>query len=139
MPEIRITPYLTFNGNCREAMSFYQKCLGGELHFQSLEDSPFSDHMSEPMKKTILHATLTIGETSLFASDMVPEDGLSRGNHISLALICNSKKEVNKIYENLSAGGQKTTLLTVSCGNGMVGELTDRYGKHWLVHCHLKN
>lgn len=26
-----ITPYLNFGGNCREAMTFYQRCLGGEL------------------------------------------------------------------------------------------------------------
>lgn len=31
--------YLTFNGNCREAMTFYQDCLGGELCFQPLEES----------------------------------------------------------------------------------------------------
>jgi PhnB protein len=30
------TPYLVFNGNCREAMTFYQSCLGGE---QRMDDS----------------------------------------------------------------------------------------------------
>jgi PhnB protein len=38
----QINSYLTFNGNCQEAMIFYQKCLGGELTFQTVGESPLS-------------------------------------------------------------------------------------------------
>ena len=28
---MNLMPYLLFDGNCAEAMAFYQGCLGGEL------------------------------------------------------------------------------------------------------------
>ena len=87
-----IISYLTFNGNCREAMSFYKECLGGELNFQIIGESPLSHKMPEQMKNAILHATLTKGELVLMASDMVSSKGLIRGNAISLMLNCSSEK-----------------------------------------------
>ncbi len=54
----QINSYLTFNGNCREAMNFYKSCLGGELHFQTIGDSPLSEGMPAAMKACILKATL---------------------------------------------------------------------------------
>ena len=57
----QINSYLTFNGNCREAMTFYQECLGGELFMQTIGESPMAEQMPLPMKESILHATLTKG------------------------------------------------------------------------------
>ncbi len=56
-----INSYLTFSGNCREAMRFYQECLGGELQIQTIGDSPMAAKMPKKMKNYILHATLTNG------------------------------------------------------------------------------
>lgn len=53
----QINSYLTFNGNCREAMTFYQECLGGELFMQTIGESPMAEQMPLPMKESILHAT----------------------------------------------------------------------------------
>ena len=47
--EMQIQSYLTFNGNCREAMNFYKQCLGGELWFQTVGESPLSEHMPPQM------------------------------------------------------------------------------------------
>src|SRR4051812_3610794 len=48
----RIHSYMTFNGNCREAMQFYQRSLGGELVLQTIGDSPLSDKMPRQMKES---------------------------------------------------------------------------------------
>jgi PhnB protein len=40
---LRCTPFLLFDGNCAEAMTFYHKCLGGELTLTKLGDSPMKD------------------------------------------------------------------------------------------------
>jgi PhnB protein len=45
----QINSYLTFSGNCREAMTFYKECLGGELAFQTVGESPLSDQMPKQM------------------------------------------------------------------------------------------
>lgn len=129
-----INSYLTFSGNCREAMTFYQECLGGELHFQTIGESPMASQMPVDMTSYILHATLTKGDVVLMASDMVPEGGLIVGNSVSLMLNCSSEKEIKNLYEKLSAGGKATHQLEETFWGALFGDLTDRFGNHWLLH-----
>lgn len=133
-----IAPYLTFNGNCREAMKFYQKCLGGELELQTIGKSPLANKLPKAMKNSILHATLTKGKVAIMASDMVSSKGLIKGTSVSLILHCTSKKEINTLYEKLSAGGEKTHPLEISFWGALFGDLTDKYGVQWLLHFPLK-
>lgn len=130
-----VNPYLTFSGNCRKAMTFYQKCLGGKLVFQTVGESPLSDKMPEKMKDCILHAVLISDSLLLMGSDMVPENGLIKGNAVSLTLNCNSEKEAGVFYKKLSAGGAATHPLEDTFWGTLFGGLTDRYGNHWLLNC----
>src|SRR5215204_4657315 len=98
----RINSYLTFNGNCRDAMSFYKDCLGGELTLQTIGESPLAEQMPEQMKNCILHSTLTNDTLVLFGSDMVPASGLIRGNAMSLSLDCSGEVELRDCYQRLS-------------------------------------
>lgn len=129
-----INSYLTFNGNCREAMNFYKKCLGGELVLQTIGESPLANKMPAQMKESILHATLIKGDLILMASDMTGETGLIKGNSVSLMLNCSSEEEVKKFYTNLSAGGQATHPLEISFWGALFGDLTDKFGNQWLLH-----
>jgi PhnB protein len=129
-----IHSYLTFNGNCREAMAFYKECLGGELAFQTIGESPLSEKMPKKMKDCILHSTLTKGSLVLMASDMVPSSGLVKGNSVSLMLNCSSKKEIKKCYEKLSSGGTADHPLENTFWGALFGDLTDKFGNHWLLN-----
>jgi len=135
----QINTYLTFNGNCRQAMAFYKECLGGELSIQTIGESPLADKMPQQMKDCILHATLTKDALILMASDMVGEQGLSKGNAVSLMLNCSSEAEIRKYYTVLSAGGQATHPLENSFWGALFGGLTDKFGNHWLLHFDQKN
>ncbi len=129
-----IQTYLTFNGNCREAMLFYKECLGGELTFQTVGESPLSDKMPAQMKEYILHATLTKGNLVLMGSDMVPQSGLIKGNAVSLSLSCSSEEDINMYYRNLAEGGTADHAIEVSFWGALFGDLTDKYGNHWLLN-----
>lgn len=133
-----IHPYLTFSGNCREALTFYRDCLGGDLFFQTIGESPMADRMPEHMKQYILHGSLTNGSLHLLGSDMVPEAGLQRGNTVSLSLMCDSEADVRAAYDKLSYGGQATHPLEVTFFGAILGGLTDRYGHHWLLYYETK-
>jgi PhnB protein len=130
----QINSYLTFNGNCREAMAFYKECLGGELMLQTIGESPMADKMPEQMKESILHSTLSKGDLVIMASDMVSDKGLIKGNSVSLMLNCGSEKEIRNYYEKLSAGGEATHPLENTFWGALFGGLTDKYGNHWLLH-----
>lgn len=130
----QINAYLTFNGNCREAMQFYTDCLGGELYLQTIGESPLSEKMPNQMKEAILHSALTSGSLLLMGTDCVPEPGLIKGNSVSLALNCNSEEEIRRFYEKLSQGGQATHPLENTFWNALFGALTDRYGINWVLN-----
>ncbi|MCC6290117.1 MAG: VOC family protein [Chitinophagaceae bacterium] len=134
-----IYAYLTFNGNCREAMIFYKKCLGGELSFQTIGESPLSETMPVKMKNCILHGVLTSKAFVLMGSDMVSESGLLKGNAVSLVLNCTGEKEIRALYKKLSQGGEQTYPLENTFWNALFGGLTDKYGNTWMLNYNREN
>ncbi|HUX84646.1 MAG TPA: VOC family protein [Chitinophagaceae bacterium] len=129
----QITSYLTFNGNCREAMDFYKDCLGGDLYIQTVGESPMADQMPPQMKNNIMHASLTHGGVILMGSDLCPER-LNQGNTVSLLLDCNSEEEVRTIYNKLAAGGKASHPPANTFWGAYFGDLTDKYGFLWLLN-----
>ena len=130
----QINAYLTFNGNCRQAMNFYNEVLDGELSLQTIGDSPMADKMPAKMKDCILHSQLTKGDLVLMGSDMVGEQGLLKGNSVTLMLVCNSEEEIKNCYEKLSAEGKATHPLENTFWGALFGGLTDKFGNHWLLN-----
>ncbi|WP_163380617.1 VOC family protein [Cyclobacterium sp. SYSU L10401] len=126
-----INPYLGFDGNCREAMAFYQTCFGGELQFQTFEESP----MECPSGKEgqILHSSLT-GDNFLFmATDMTPPDGFKSGSEISLAISFDTESEIRKVYVLLSQQGKFIDDLKDSFWGSIFGVVQDKFGKIWML------
>lgn len=128
-------PYLTFNGNCREAMYFYKECIGGELNFQTVGESTMAAQMPKKMKDCILHSTLTNGNIILMATDLTPESGRIKGNNISLLLDCSGEEETKLCFAKLSADGKVNHPLENTFWGALFGELTDKYGNQWLLSC----
>lgn len=132
---IALHAYLTFAGNCREAMTFYQHCLGGELTFQTVGEAPGSEELSAEMQACILSATLKKGGLVLMGSDMVPEQGLHRGNGMSILLYCSSEEEARALYGKLSENGTTEHPPEKNAYGELWGDLTDRFGNGWLIVC----
>ena len=130
----QINPYLTFGGNCSEAMNFYKDVLGGELKLQTIGESPMAEKMPAAMKKYILHSQLTHETLTLMGSDMVSEQGLIKGNAVSLMLDCHSEGVIRDCYEKLSAGGNATHPLEDTFWGTLFGDLTDKFGNNWLLN-----
>lgn len=134
MNSTRINSYLTFNGNCREAMVFYKECLGGELVLQTVGESPLSEQMPDKMKENVVHSTLVNDKIILMGTDMVGEQGLVKGNAVSLMLNCVSEEEIKEFYKKLASGGKATHPLHDTYWGALFGDLIDKYGIHWLLN-----
>lgn len=130
----QIKSYLTFNGNCREAMNFYKECLGGDLQIQTVGESPLSAQMPAQMKASVLHAELHNNALALMGSDMCSEKGLIKGNAVSMTIDCSTEKEAKSFYKKLSAGGSRNHPLEETHWGAIFGALTDKYGNHWLIN-----
>lgn len=131
----KINTYLTFNGNCREAMAFYRGCFGGALTFQTVGESPGTDQLPGPMKEIILQATLVNDQLILVASDLVGEQGLTTGNAVSLMLRCGNEEELKRCYKKLLRGGTEIHAPENTHWGALFGVLQDRYGHQWLLSC----
>ncbi len=135
----QLNSYLTFGGNCREAMTYYKKCLGGELELQILGESPMADRIPKAMKDYILHSKLTTAGFVLMGSDMTPETGLKIGNSVSLMLNCRSEAEIRKYFDKLSVGGIVLHPLEITFRGDILGDLTDKFGNNWILNFNKNN
>ena len=130
--QTQINPYLVFNGNCREAMAFYQRCLGGELRLTKVAESPMADQWPAAVQQDILHASLVKDGLVLLASDMAGPGGSVRGNAISLALNCSTEEEIETFFSKLAEGGRVSHPLH-QFFDGTIGALTDQFGMNWVL------
>lgn len=130
----QLITYLSFNGNCREAMHFYHSCFGGKLSFQTVGEVPLSKKLPPSMKKFILHSTLRKKNLLLMGTDMVGDYGLIKGNTVSILVDCNSEKEIKSLYEKLGKDAIETHPIVDTEWGSMFGGLTDKYGNNWLFN-----
>jgi PhnB protein len=127
-----IVPILGFNGNCREAMTFYQQCLGGTLQVMTGSESPLADQLSPEMQHGVMHAHLQSESATLMGSDMMGPN-LKPGNGITLSPWCSSEEEVHRVFNALAEGGQIEYSPRVMFWGGLEGRLTDKFGQAWTV------
>ncbi len=129
----KLNPYLTFNGNCTEAMTFYKECLGGDLSLMKVKGSPMESQMPPQYHNSIMHSTLKTNGFEIMASDLSPE-AVKEGNDNHMCLSYANEEETRKVFNALSAGGKIVNPLT-QMFFGILGDFIDQYGKRWMVVC----
>lgn len=127
-----ISTYLHFDGNCREAMTFYAECLGAEVTFMTVGESHMAQEMSD-MKDQIMHSSLNKGPLTLMASDLMGFEKFNVGTSVRMCLVCETKEELKTLYEKLSEGGTATHAPKDE-PFGTYGDLVDKYGMKWMFH-----
>jgi len=130
----QINPYLTFNGNCRQAMTFYHECLGGELKMMTMKETPMAAQIPPEAQNNIMHANLQNGAIVLLASDGMGTPLVS-GNTNTISISCDTEEEINRFFNNLSSGGQVTMPLAKQFWGGIFGMFTDKFGMNWMLNC----
>jgi PhnB protein len=125
--------YLFFNGNCAQAMRFYEKTLGGKLEMMMTYAESPAEHRPPGSDDRIMHASLNIDGRRLMASD-VPKSDTNKGMHgFSLSLGYSSVEEGRRVFDALAAGGQVTMPMGKTFWAQAFGMLTDQFGTPWMV------
>jgi len=123
-----------FQWQCREAMTFYKECLGGELTLTTVRESTIATQCPAAMQDNILHSSLVRNGTSLLmASDMTAPDGFTQGNNIALSLNCSSEEEINTFFSKLSEGGKIIDPLKVQFWGALFAAFIDKFGIRWML------
>ena len=131
--------YLAFNGNCADAVRFYEKALGGKLEvLMSGADSPMRDEIPKEFAQRILHARLALpGGGMLYAGDApanMPYEGIKG---VSIAVDYATVAEAQKVFDALAAGGQVTMPMQPAFWAKTWGMLIDKFGTPWIVNGEL--
>jgi len=126
--------YLTFEGNCRQAMTFYGKCLGGEPNFTTFAQGPPDiAAMGTDAPDRILHTELHSGPVVLMASDTMPGMAFHRGNNFSISLTCDTLAEMERLFAALGEKGSTTMAMHDAFWGGRFGMLRDQFGISWML------
>ena len=128
-----VTPYLTFKGNCRQAIGFYKDALGAEVLFmQTFGESPMPDMGAEDK---IMHSTLKIGGSTVMMSDDPNPQGDAGGGNISLAVGLNDPAKAKQVFDALAKGGAVIMALEKTFWAEAFGMLNDKFGVRWMINC----
>lgn len=131
-----VIPYLFFNGQCAEALTFYKACFDGELTLLTYADvaNDFADLPGRPDE--ILHGVLRSDSFCLMASDW-PQGAALIGNNIQLSGECDTFAELEDLVRRLSEQGRVIRPLADMFWGARFGMLVDRFGVHWMLNCAL--
>ena len=128
--------YLGFDGNCADAMRFYEQALGGKLEvLMSGADSPMAEQMPKEFRHRIMHARLALpGGGLLYAGDTpanVPYEGIKG---VSITVDYATVAEAQRVFDALAAGGRVTMPMQGAFWAKRFGMLVDRFGTPWIVN-----
>jgi len=128
----RLNPYLSFDGDARQAMEFYEQVFGGSLSLNTF--GAFGD-ADAPEADKIMHGMLeTPSGFTLMGADMPPGMAYSPGNTFSVSLSGDDEAELRGSWEKLSDGGTVAVPLEKQMWGDVFGMCTDRFGIPWMVN-----
>lgn len=132
-----LNAYIGFDGNCAEAMRFYERVLGGKIEMMMTSgESPMRDQMPPGNENRVMHARLVLDQGVLMAGDAMVgcEPSYQGMKGFSLTLSFASAAEMNPVFEALSEGGKVTMPLQKTFWAESFGMLTDRFGTPWILN-----
>ena len=131
---MKFIPYLSFNGNCREAFEFYAEILGGEITTMTrFGDEASTSGMPDAVKDLIMFARLNIRDGILMASDMPPNQYQKpQGTHISISF--ETEPEAKKAFVAFSTDGAVIMPFAKSFFSDGFGITRDRFGTLWMIN-----
>ncbi len=132
---LHCTPFLLFDGNCAEAMTFYHQCLGGELRLTKLGDTPMKDQFPPEKHNRMINANLKSGAIEFSATDWMasPDFDPIQGNTFAIFVAGGTYDELKPVFDKLADGADKKRFQALhDMPFGIYGQFYDRYGVQWI-------
>jgi PhnB protein len=134
---LQTAPFILFDGNCKEAMTFYKECLGGELTLIKLGDTVMKAQFPAEKHDRIIYGQLKNGDINFSATDWMASPTLEpkQGNTFSIYLTGETYDELKAAFDKLAVGADKDTRTFMELNNmpfGLYGQFTDKYGVAWI-------
>ncbi|MEO6407623.1 MAG: VOC family protein [Burkholderiaceae bacterium] len=129
-------PYLSFDGNCADAMRFYERALGGKLEAViTNRQTPYAAQTPEAQLDRVMHAYLALPDGgSLYAGDSMSDERYAGMQGVMIALTYDTVADAERVFAALSEGGKVTMPLGPTFWAKTFGMLVDRFGTPWGIN-----
>lgn len=132
-----IHAYVSFNGNCREALDFYAHVFEAEppmlMTYGDTPDNP-DFPISEEMKKRVMHARMTMDGTDVMFADAFPGMPFTAGNNVGLSIGSPDLGKIGAYYDRLKEGGQVVLEMQETFWSKGYGKVIDKFGIEWHLN-----
>ncbi len=118
--------FITFSGNCRKALTYYQSCFGGALHFET-----FEKELEGYTEMPVVSGALVSDSVIIYGSDLVHNEGRIIGNYLAVFLHCKSKGDRQALIKKL--GFNKQHLFAEHNDDHQLVEITDAFDVRWVL------
>jgi PhnB protein len=131
---MQLTPYIIFNGNCEEALKFYEKVLGGTIgHINRYSDMPPGMPDGGMTGDKIMHTDFKVKGNVLFLASDGPTQDKDSGM-VSLSLNFTDAGSIQSTFAAMSDGSNVTMALQDTFWGATFGMLQDRFGIKWMFN-----
>jgi PhnB protein len=131
-------PWINFNGNAEEAFTFYKSVFGGDFasitRFKDVAGPDFK--IAEQEADKIMRIVLSIGNEIMLIGNDVPSfmgTVSENENRSKMYVGVDGKEEADRIFTQLSAGGQVEVPPDDSAEGAYFGMFRDKYGIEWVI------
>lgn len=132
---MQLNPYLLFNGECEQALKFYEQTLGGKIEsLIKFAGSPAAEHAPAGWGDKVLHATIKIDGNLVMASD-APPGHYEKPQGLSISISLDDRAKGESIFNALAEGGTTTMPFARTFWASGFGMCVDRFGIPWMVNC----
>lgn len=134
---VKVEAYLFFNGRCEEAIEFYRKALGAQvqmlMRYKDSPEAPPPDKVPPGSDDKVMHASFTVGDTTIMASDGDCSGRTDFGG-FSLSITLGDVATAERIFTALADGGQVQMPLAQTFWATRFGMVADRFGVGWMIN-----
>ena len=131
---MQLTPYIIFNGNCEQALKFYEKTLGGQIgQINRYSDMPPGSNTMGMGADKIMHTHFIVKGNILFMASDGPSDSRDSGM-VHLSLNFNDPGSMQSVFAEMSDGGNVTMPLQDTFWGASFGMLQDQFGIRWMFN-----
>lgn len=131
--------YLTFNGNCEEAMLHYQDIFDGEITITMRYSEGPPEFSTPEIADKIMHATMVFGNNcEIKASDSFHEP-LNKGNNFHVSILADDNESAYSYFSGLAEEGKITMPFNDVFWGGKFGSCVDKFGVQWMISSNAEN
>ena len=131
---MKASPYLIFNGNCKDAINIYEKAFKSKAVISHYKDAPPSEEkIPQEFADFVMHATMPLGKSLLYLCDTTPDQKTTFGNGASICAEFDSIEEIKSAFAILKKGGEVSCAPGETFWNKYYAELKDQFGIKWSL------